>query len=96
MFNQKRRLVRKLERLMLEEEMESQFLEDQHSRAYHSGVIDGLGKALFALSPKAAKRNPVSIVWFDEDYDKPRKLERQREQSFDMCYAGLFDTAEVD
>lgn len=98
-YTTKRKVAKEIEKLMLTEELENQFLDDQHSRAYHAGVVDGLGRALFALSPKKAKRVPVSIVWFDEDYEAPkapRLLERTRERSFELQHAGLFDTAEVD
>ena len=73
----KRKLIAKIERMMVEQELELHDLDSQHSRAYHTGIIDGLGMALYALSPKRARRNPISIVWFDEDYDEPRKVEHQ-------------------
>ena len=92
----KRIIAKRIERMMVEEELELHFLDDQHSRAYHTGVIDGLGKALFAISPTRAKRNPISIVWFDEDYDQPRKLERQRERSFELQNSDLFETVEAN
>jgi hypothetical protein len=92
----RRQLADKIETMMLEEELNLNELTDQHSRAYHTGVIDGLGQALFAISPKRARRNPISIVWFDEEFDKPRELEQAREQSFDICYAGLFESVEAN
>ena len=83
--------------MMIEQEIELHGLDSQHSRAYHTGMIDGLGMALYAVSPPAARRNPISIVWFDEDYDEPRKVEQQREQSFDMINRPkLFSTAEAE
>lgn len=91
----KRKLVNKIERMMVEQELELHDLESQHSRAYHTGVIDGLGMALFALSPKRARRNPISIVWFDEDYDEPRQLEQHRETVFEAVNESLFSTAEA-
>lgn len=94
-----RKLAKLIERKMVEEEIELHDLESQHSRAYHTGVIDGLGQALFLVAPERARRNPISIVWFDEDYDAPqhkqRRIEQDREETFDMCYAGLFDTVEA-
>ena len=86
---------------MLEQELELQYLDDQHSRAYHSGFIDGLGNALFILSPKKAKRTPISVVWFDEDMQAPqpklqRIKERQRERSFELQHAGLFNGIEAE
>jgi len=91
----KRKLVSKIERMMVEQELELHDLDSQHSRAYHTGIIDGLGMALFALSPKRARRNPISIVWFDEDYDEPRQLEQHRETVFDAVNESLFSTAEA-
>jgi hypothetical protein len=91
----KRKLVSKIERMMVEQELEIHDLDSQHSRAYHTGIIDGLGMALFALSPKRARRNPISIVWFDEDYDEPRQLEQHRETVFDAVNESLFSTAEA-
>lgn len=86
---------------MVKEELELQYLDDQHSRAYHTGLIDGLGQALLALSPNQAKRSPVSIVWFEEEEQVSppilqRLRERQRERSFEHLESGLFDTAEID
>lgn len=81
---------------MVEEELELHGLDSQHSRAYHTGVIDGLGQALFAIDPERAKRNPISIVWFDEDYDEPRKAEQYRETVFDASNNKLFETAEAE
>jgi hypothetical protein len=87
---------------MIKEELELQYLDDQHSRAYHTGVIDGLGQALFAISPKeATTRAPISIVWFQEEEQvSPPKLqrlrERRRERSFEHMTSGLFETSEVD
>lgn len=92
MWLSKRKLVGRIERMMVEEEIDLNDLDSQHSRAYHTGTIDGLGMALFAISPKAARRNPISIVWFDEDYDEPRKAEQDRETMFD---ATMFESVEA-
>jgi hypothetical protein len=95
MWLNKRKLIAKIERMMVEEELELHGLDSQHSRAYHTGMIDGLGMALYAVSPIAAKRNPISIVWFDEDYDEPRKAEQDRETFFDATNTSLFESAEA-
>jgi hypothetical protein len=95
MWLNKRKLIAKIERMMIEEELELHGLDSQHSRAYHTGMIDGLGMALYAVSPIAAKRNPISIVWFDEDYDEPRKAEQDRETFFDATNTSLFESAEA-
>ncbi len=93
----KRKLIKQIERMMIEEELELHDLDSQHSRAYHTGVIDGLGQALFAIHPESARRNPISIVWFDEQYDEPRKIEQDRETAFDVVNdPALFATAEAE
>lgn len=92
----KRKIAEKIERMMVEEELELHGLDSQHSRAYHTGVIDGLGQALFAIDPKRARRNPISIVWFDEDYDEPRKVEQYREVMFEASNSKLFETVEAE
>lgn len=96
MWLKKRKLAKRIERLMVEQELELHGLDSQHSRAYHTGIIDGLGMALYEVSPVAAKRNPISIVWFDEDYDLPRETERYREVVFDNNNSHLFETAEAE
>ena len=95
MWLSKRKLISRIERMMVEQELELHDLDSQHSRAYHTGMIDGLGMALFAVSPIAAKRNPISIVWFDEDYDEPRQAEQDRETIFDATNATMFESVET-
>ncbi len=95
MWLNKRKLIKRVERMMVEEELNLHDLDSQHSRAYHTGMIDGLGMALFAVSPQAARRNPISIVWFDEDYDEDRTIEQHRETTFDVSNRTLFESAEA-
>lgn len=95
MWLSKRKLISRIERMMVEQELELHGLDSQHSRAYHTGMIDGLGMALFAVSPPVARRNPISIVWFDEDYDKPRQAEQDRETFFDATSATMFESVEA-
>jgi hypothetical protein len=95
MWLSKRKLISRIERMMVEQELELHDLDSQHSRAYHTGMIDGLGMALFAVSPIAARRNPISIVWFDEDYDEPRQAEQDRETLFDATSATMFESVEA-
>jgi Xaa-Pro aminopeptidase len=95
MWLNKRKLIKRVERMMVEEELNLHDLDSQHSRAYHTGMIDGLGMALFAVSPKAARRNPISIVWFDEDYDEDRITEQDRETTFDVSNRTLFESVEA-
>ena len=95
MWLSKRKLTKRIERMMIEQEIELHGLDSQHSRAYHTGMIDGLGMALFAVSPPAARRNPISIVWFDEDYDTPIPYEIARETVFDAENHKLFQNVEA-
>ena len=97
----KRKLIKALKEQMIKEELELQYLDDQHSRAYHTGLIDGLGQALYSISPKQAKRVPVSIVWFEEEEQVSppilqRLRERGRERSFEHMTSGIFETSEAD
>ncbi len=96
MWLNKRKLIKRVERMMVEEELNLHDLDSQHSRAYHTGMIDGLGMALFAVSPEAARRNPISIVWFDEDYDEDRITEQNRETTFDVSNRTLFESVEAN
>ena len=91
----KKKLAKHIERLMIEEELDLPDLESQHSRAYHTGVVDGLAKALFAIDPERARRNPISIVWFDEQYDEPKNMERYREVMFESSHSNLFESVEA-
>jgi Xaa-Pro aminopeptidase len=95
MWLNKHKLAKRIERLMAEEELDLHVLDSQHSRAYHTGVIDGLGMALYEASPIAAQRNPISIVWFDEDYDTPIPYELTRETVFDAENHKLFQDVEA-
>lgn len=101
--NMRRKKVLKIiEDMMMRAELDAQFQDDQHSRAYHSGVIDGMGDVLYALSPERARRRlPIAIQWFEEDEQVPQsKLiqirERAREKMFEYTNAGLFDGKEAD
>ena len=95
MWLNKHKLAKRIERLMAEEELDLHVLDSQHSRAYHTGVIDGLGMALYEVLPIAAQRNPISIVWFDEDYDTPIPYEIARETVFDAENHKLFQEVEA-
>lgn len=81
----KKKVLKLIEDMMLRSELDAQDLDDMHSRAYHSGVIDGMGDILYVLSPKRARRFPISINWFEEDeqvskqeLDRIREAERER------------------
>lgn len=87
----KKKLVKRITKLIIEKELERVDLDSQHSLAYHQGLIDGLDEALIAISPKAAKRFPISVTWFDEDME----LERSREKSLELLEHSLFTSLEV-
>ena len=97
----KKKLIQLIERKMLECELENQFNESQSERAYSVGYIDGLGEALFHISPKRAKRNPLALIWYTED-EPTQTIERQRERVFEIQHisdarmSDLFETAEAE
>jgi NurA-like 5'-3' nuclease len=100
----RKKIVAAIEQQILEEHAELHYDEHQHSRAYHSGLMDGLGFALKLLKPESSVISLTS-VWYEDD--PTQTLERDRErvielQYIDMedpapvaCYAGLFETAEA-
>ena len=99
----RKKIVAAIEQQILEEHSQLHWDEHQHSRAYHSGLMDGLGFVLKLLKPKSSVL-PLTSVWFE---DSTQTLERNRErviefQYVDMedpkdvaCYAGLFETSET-
>jgi NurA-like 5'-3' nuclease len=100
----RKKIVAAIEQQILEEHAELHYDEHQHSRAYHSGLMDGLGFALKLLKPESSVISLTS-VWYEDD--PKQTLERDRErvielQYIDMedpapvaCYAGLFETEEA-
>lgn len=97
----RKKIVAALEQQILEEHDELHWDDHQHSRAYHSGFMDGLGFALKLLKPTSSVVSLTS-VWFE---DEPTQTERLREQLIELqyvdmsdpepCYAGLFETEEA-
>lgn len=99
----KKKLIKRIERMMIEEELEMHDLESQTARAHSMGIVDGLSQALFAISPEKAKRNPLALVWFTEDEPTQTiKLERQRERVIEIQHindehmSDLFESMECD
>lgn len=100
----RKHVVATLEQQILEEHDDLHWDDHQHSRAYHSGLMDGLGFALKLLKPDSTVL-PLTSVWFDEE--PTQTSERQREQLIEIqyvdmadpipvaCYAGLFETVEA-
>jgi len=95
----RKQVVKALEQQILEEHAELHWDDHQHSRAYHSGLMDGLGFALKLLKPNSDVISLTS-VWFD---DEPTQTERIREQLIELRYVdmsdpkpvGLFETVEA-
>lgn len=83
----RKELIKMLEAKLVEAELDLQYQDHQHSRAYHTGLIDGLGEALVLLKP-TSRRLPITIAWYTED--EPTQtiaLERQREYIFETMEA---------
>jgi hypothetical protein len=96
MILRKKKVLKMIEDMMLRSELDAQDLDDMHSRAYHSGVIDGMGDILYALAPKRAKRFPISIHWFEEDEQvSKQELERIREAERERTFEYLNREKEV-
>ena len=101
----KKKAIQAIEQQILEEHAELHYDEEQHSRAYHSGLMDGLGFALKMLKPTSSVIS-LTTVWFEDE--PTQTLERGRERSIEVqwvdlddepavgCMAGLFDTAEAE
>jgi len=95
----RKHIIAALEQQILEEHDNLHWDDHQHSRAYHSGLMDGLGFALKLLKPDSTVL-PLTSVWFDEP---TQTHERQREQLIEIQYVdmsdpipvGLFETVEA-
>ena len=95
----RKKIVAAIEQQILEEHSELHYDEHQHSRAYHSGLMDGLGFALKLLKPESDVIS-LTAVWFD---DEPTQTERTRERLIELRYVdmsdpepvGLFETVEA-
>jgi hypothetical protein len=80
-------LIKMLEAKLVEAELDLQYQDHQHSRAYHTGLIDGIGEALVMLKP-TSRRLPITISWFEEhEPTQTISLERQREYIFETMEA---------
>jgi len=83
----RKQLIKMLEAKLAEAELDIQYEEHQHSRAYHTGLIDGLGEALMLLRPES-RRLPITIAWYEEhEPTQTIALERQREYLFESMEA---------
>ena len=100
----KKKAIQAIEQQILIADEELRFIDSQHSRAYHSGLMDGLGFALKMLKPNSSLI-ALTAVWFDDE--PTQTLERGRERSIEVqwvdlddepggCMAGLFETAEAE
>ena len=98
----RKKIVAALEQQIIEEHDELHWDDNQHSRAYHSGLMDGLGFALKLLKPTSSVISLTS-GWFEDE--PTQTLERDRERIIELqyvdmsdpkpCYAGLFETEEA-
>lgn len=91
-MSKKKKVIDAIERQILESDAELHYDEGQHSRAYHSGLMDGLGFALKLLKPKSAVLS-LTAVWFDDD--PTQTLERNRERSIEVQWVDLDDEPKV-
>jgi len=99
----RKKVIAAIEQQILEEHAELHYDDHQHSRAYHSGLMDGLGFSLKLLNPNSSVISLTS-TWFD---DPTQTIERDRERVIELqyvdmedpapveCYAGLFETVEA-
>jgi hypothetical protein len=99
----KKKIVKVLERAIIEAQEDLHFEEQQNARAYNSGLMDGVGLALQMLKPKSPVISLTSSWWEEPTQTLERTRERVIEfQYVDMadpepviCNAGLFETAEA-
>jgi hypothetical protein len=90
MLLNKRKLIAKIERMMVEQELELHGLDSQHSRAYHTGMIDGLGMALFAyglmkITTHHAKQNEIGKPSSMQPIHLCLKVQKQSDQGRMAC-----------
>jgi hypothetical protein len=99
----RKKIVKVLERAIIEAQEDLRFEEQQNARAYNSGLMDGVGLALQMLKPTSSVISLTSSWWEEPTQTLERTRERLIEfQYVDMedpapvaCYAGLFETAEA-
>ena len=95
----RKKVIAAIQQQILEEHAELLYDEHQHSRAYHSGLMDGLGFSLKLLNPNSSVISLTS-TWFD---DPTQTIERNRERVIELQYVdmddpipvSLFETAEA-
>jgi hypothetical protein len=100
----RKKIVKVLERAIIDAQEDLHFEERQNARAYNSGLMDGVGLALSMLKPKSSVISLTSSWWEEPTQTIERTRERLIEfQYVDMedpkdvaCYAGLFETAEAN
>ncbi|CAB4121856.1 hypothetical protein UFOVP27_14 [uncultured Caudovirales phage] len=82
----RKKLINKINQLMLEEHQDNQFEDSQTMRSYSAGIIDGLGMVLGLLSNNPAQEAhafPISLSFYEEN-NPTRDVEAMRERLFDM------------
>jgi len=97
----RKKIVKAIERGIIEAQDDLRFEEHQLSRAYFDGLVDGLGVALKLLKPESSVLSLTSTWWTD---DVPTQTsERTLEQLIEFQYVdmsdpepvGLFETMEA-
>lgn len=101
----RKKIIAAIEQQILEADAELHYIDSQHNRAYHSGLMDGLGFALKLLKPLSSVI-ALTAVWFDEE--PIQTVERNRERAIEIqwvdlddepavgCMAGLFESVEAN
>jgi hypothetical protein len=87
----RKKIIQAIEQAIIESQEDLRFEEHQNSRAYHSGLADGLGVALQMLAPKSSVLSLTSTWWTEE----PTQTERIREQLVEFQYVDMEDPEPV-
>jgi len=96
----RKKIVKVLERAIIEAQEDLHFEEHQNARAYNSGLMDGVGLALQMLKPTSSVISLTSSWW----EEPTQTLERTRERLIEFQYVdmedpipvGLFETVEAN
>lgn len=87
----KKKVVKVLERAIIEAQEDLHFEEQQNARAYNNGLMDGVGLALQLLQPKSAVLSLTSSWW----EEPTQTIERTRERVIELQYVDLEDPIPV-
>ena len=87
----KKKIVKVLERAIIETQEDLHFEEHQNARAYNNGMMDGIGLALKMLKPDSPVLSLTS-TWWEEP---TQTIERTRERVIELQYVDLEDPIPV-